>query len=55
MHGKIGLRNELEKGNIKKEHVEYEIEMQFKFQVRHYCWIHSLSSCLLILFQRDQY
>ena len=29
MHGKIGLRNELDKGNIKKEHVEYEIEMQF--------------------------
>ncbi|CAF1209033.1 unnamed protein product [Adineta steineri] len=28
MHGKIGLRNELEKENIKQEHIEYEIEMQ---------------------------
>jgi len=28
MHGKIGLRNELEKGNIYQEHIEYEIEMQ---------------------------
>jgi predicted glycoside hydrolase/deacetylase ChbG (UPF0249 family) len=28
MHGKIGLRHELEKGNIKQEHIEYEIEMQ---------------------------
>ncbi len=28
MHGKIGLRNELEKGNINQEHIEYEIKMQ---------------------------
>lgn len=33
MHGKIGLRDELSKGNIKKEHVEYEIQMQLdKYQ-----------------------
>lgn len=28
MYGKLGLRDELEKGNVKKEHIEYEIEMQ---------------------------
>jgi predicted glycoside hydrolase/deacetylase ChbG (UPF0249 family) len=28
MHGKIGLRNELEKGNLNQEHIEYEIERQ---------------------------
>src|SRR5271165_6026336 len=28
MHGKLGLRYELEKGNIQLEHIEYEIEMQ---------------------------
>jgi predicted glycoside hydrolase/deacetylase ChbG (UPF0249 family) len=33
MHGKIGLRNELEKGNIQQEHIEYEIRMQLnKYQ-----------------------
>jgi predicted glycoside hydrolase/deacetylase ChbG (UPF0249 family) len=33
MHGKIGLRNEFEKGNIEQEHIEYEIRMQLnKYQ-----------------------
>jgi len=28
LYGKLGLRNELEKGNIQQEHIEYEIRMQ---------------------------
>lgn len=28
LHGKFGLRNELEQGNIQLEHIEYEIRMQ---------------------------
>ena len=28
MHGKYGLRRELEQGTIRQEHVEHEIQMQ---------------------------